>query len=331
MTKKTKIKVSIAGGTGYTAGELLRILYQHPQAEVVSVSSTSKENQAYHTAHPDLLGLYEQKFVATPDLDVDVLFLCLGHGISTEFLQQLSPLPISLKIIDLSNDFRIPPTTSFHNRTFVYGLPELNRDKIVEAQNIANPGCFATAIQLALLPLAKEQLVTQDIHISAITGSSGAGGKLRETTHFSWRNDNISAYKEFSHQHLGEINHSLQSLQKGFNHQVHFLPLRGDFVRGIFASCYTQTTLSQNQAFTLYQDFYQNHPFVQVSESSISMKQATNTNRCILQIQVLNQQVLIHSAIDNLVKGASGQAIQNMNLIFNLPEDLGLHLKPNML
>lgn len=327
---KNKIKISIAGGTGYTGGELLRILYQHPFAEVISVSSTSIAGKEIHHTHPDLEGLYSLKYSSMPDLSADVLFLCLGHGVSKQFLNDLD-LPKKIKIIDLSNDFRLNDDAIWNDLNFVYGLPELQREQIQQADYIANPGCFATAIQLALLPLAKAQLIQQEVHISAVTGSTGAGVKPSATTHFSWRNDNISAYKVFTHQHLGEIKESLQQLQHDFQQEIHFVPMRGDFSRGIFANVYTPTSLNEQEAVQLYQTYYQNHPFVQVSEKNISMKNAVNTNRCFLQITVINGKVMIHSAIDNLVKGASGQAVQNMNLIFNFPETTGLTLKPQLL
>ncbi len=326
-----KIKISIAGGTGYTGGELLRILQQHPQAEVISVSSRSKVGQPIYTAHADLEGIYDFNFDARPNMAADVLFLCLGHGVSKGFLEALQPLPENLKIIDLSRDFRLQAEEALGSRHFVYGLPELQRERIKQANYVANPGCFATAIQLAFLPLAKNQLLTQELHISAITGSSGAGAKLSETTHFSWRNDNISAYKAMRHQHLDEIKQSLKQLQPSFEAPIYFIPMRGDFTRGIFTNCYTSTGLSQEEAELLYKKYYENHPFVQVSTEAISMKQSVNTNRCFIHAQVIDGQLLIHTAIDNLVKGASGQAVQNMNLIFGIPEDTGLHLKPQLL
>lgn len=326
----SNIKVSIAGGTGYTAGELLRILYQHPDVEVISVSSTSKAGESFHKAHPDLEGLFSIPFSATPDLTADVLFLCLGHEVSRPFLEQLNNLPDSLKIIDLSRDFRLKNDRNFNGREFVYGLPELNREKIQIAENIANPGCFATTIQLALLPIAKKKLIQNDVHVSAITGSTGAGGKLSETTHFSWRDNNISVYKAFRHQHLDEIQQSVAQLQQKTK-PIHFLPMRGNFSRGIYANIYTPTNLTAEQAKEIYRNYYKEHPFVQVGDQPISMKNVVNTNRCFLEVNVIDGQLLIHSVTDNLVKGASGQAVQNMNLIFGLPETTGLQLKPTML
>lgn len=327
----SKIRVSIAGGTGYTAGELMRILYVHPQAELVSVSSTSKAGEPIYSAHPDLEGLVNLTYDAEINKEVDVMFLCLGHGISKSFLADLGELPEELKIIDLSNDFRLNDDMVYLGREFIYGLPELQRDKIKQAKNVANPGCFATAIQLALLPLAKAEKLNSDIHISAMTGSTGAGGKLMSTTHFTWRNNNVSTYKAFKHQHLGEIGESLQQLQADFDADIFFIPMRGPFPRGIFTNIYTPTDMSQAEAVALYKGFYANHPFVQITEQNLNMKQAVNTNRCVIQVQVIDGQILIHSAIDNLVKGASGQAVQNMNLLFDLPETTGLNLKPTML
>lgn len=326
-----KIKISIAGGTGYTAGELLRILYAHPHAEITSVSSTTRAGEPIYNAHPDLEGIVDINFSDKIDKDVDVIFLCLGHGISSSFLENLGELNKALKIIDLSNDFRLNKDQHFLGRTFIYGLPELNREAIKIAENIANPGCFATAIQLALLPLAEKNILNNDVHISAITGSTGAGAKPMSTTHFSWRNNNVSTYKAFTHQHLGEISESLQQLQSDFDSQIHFIPMRGNFARGIFTNIYTPTTLSQEEATQIYTQYYESHPFVQVTGQNLSMKQAVNTNRCFIQIQVIDGKILIHSAIDNLIKGASGQAVQNMNLMFGLPETTGLNLKPTML
>jgi len=327
----SKLSASVVGGTGYTAGELLRLIYQHPELELRSVSSTSKAGQPFHSAHPDLEGLFDQPFSSTPDLSADVLFLCLGHEVSKPYLEQLSSIPDSLKIIDLSRDFRLQADRVFHGREFIYGLPELNREKIKSSSNVANPGCFATAIELALLRLGREQFLHQAIHISAITGATGAGASLRETSHFAWRNNNVSTYKAFTHQHLGEITESISQLQSNFNESIHFIPMRGDFPRGIFTNIYQETNLSQRDAVDLYKTYYSSHPFVQVSDNNISLKNVVNTNRCFLQVQVIEGRLLIHTAIDNLVKGASGQAIHNMNLLFNLPETTGLQLKPTML
>jgi len=326
----SKIKISIAGGTGYTAGELMRILYQHPMAEIISVSSTSAAGKPFHSAHPDLEGLFEFPFASQPDLSADVLFLCLGHGVSTSFMDNLD-LPKSLTIIDLSRDFRLTSTTNYKGREFIYGLPERNRSLIQGAQNIANPGCFATSIQLALLPIAKREQLISDVHVNAITGSTGAGGKLSSTTHFTWRNSNVSVYKAFKHQHIDEIVQSVHAYQPDFDHAIHFIPMRGNFSRGIFANVYTPTELDHDEAVAIYKDYYATHPFVQVSDTEISMKNVVNTNRCFLNVRVIEGQLYVQSTIDNLVKGASGQAVQNMNLMFGLEETTGLKLKPTML
>jgi N-acetyl-gamma-glutamyl-phosphate reductase len=249
-----------------------------------------------------------------------VLFLCLGHGDSKIFLEENS-FPANTKIVDLSQDFRD------ESNNFVYGLPELNRSRIKEAQKIANPGCFATCIQLALLPLAKERLLNEAIHISAVTGSTGAGQSLSATSHFSWRSGNISVYKAFNHQHLKEIRQSLSHLQANFAQKIHFIPYRGSFTRGIFASCYTSSNLTLLQAQDLYRQYYSNHPFVHISAEPVDVKSVANTNKCLLHLEKYEDQLLITSVIDNLTKGASGQAVQNMNLIMGLEETLGLGLK----
>ncbi len=326
----SKIKASIAGGTGYTAGELLRILQQHPQVEVVSVSSTSKAGEPIHHAHPDLEGIFDFNFQAFPELDANgnaVLFLCLGHGVSKNYLEELE-LPDELKIIDLSRDFRYQ-NSPFKGREFVYGLPEFHRDDIKQANNIANPGCFASAIQLGLLPYLDASTEVDDIHISAITGSTGAGGKLSPTTHFTWRNNNISSYKPFTHQHLGEIQYTFKLM----NHspEFHFIPMRGDFTRGIFANIYTKTSLDEPTAKAIYKDYYADEPFIVITEKDLSLKTVVNTNKCFMNVRVIEGRLYVTTAIDNLVKGASGAAVQNMNLIFGLEETMGLSLKPTML
>ncbi|GAA4349083.1 N-acetyl-gamma-glutamyl-phosphate reductase [Hymenobacter saemangeumensis] len=320
------IKVGIVGGAGYTAGELLRILLRHPNVEVGAVVSSSSAGQAVSSVHDDLLGDTELQFSSELAGDEAVVFLCLGHGNSRAFLEKAA-LPASCKVIDLSNDFRLGADRDLAGREFVYGLPELNKARIQQAQSIANPGCFATAIELALLPLASAGKLSDDVHVSAITGSTGAGQALSDTTHFSWRANNVSVYKPFQHQHLGEIGESLLQLQPGFAHDIHFLPYRGSFTRGIFASVYLPSELSQDQAQQLFQDFYADAPFTHVSDQEIHLKQVVNTNKCLLQVQKIGRQLLVTSVLDNLVKGASGQAVQNMNLLFNLPETTGLHLK----
>lgn len=321
-----KIKASIVGGAGYTAGELLRILINHPKIELTSVYSTSNAGNPVTTVHEDLIGETDLIFSERIDQGADVVFLCLGHGKSRDFLTK-NIYSKNTKIIDLSNDFRVKPDHVFQDRTYIYGLPELQKEEIKKAKNIANPGCFATAIQLALLPLAKKSLLSQDIHIHAVTGSTGAGQSLSATAHFSWRNNNVSFYKEFSHQHEAEISQSIHQL--GTNrHQLYFLPMRGNFTRGILAGIYLKCEITEEEAFSLYREYYQDHPFTFVSNTPLSVKQVVNTNKCMLEIQKHKDTLLITSVIDNLSKGASGQAVQNMNLIFGFEESEGLHLKP---
>lgn len=319
MTKN--IKVGIAGGAGYTGGELLRILLHHPAVDISFVHSKSQAGKPVYQTHQDLLGETDLHFTDRLDMQVDVLFLCMGHGESTVFLSENSISP-DTKIIDLSQDFRD------ESNGFVYGLPELQRKKIKEADKIANPGCFATCIELALLPLAKEHVLHTDIHISAVTGSTGAGQSLSATSHYSWRNGNISVYKAFTHQHLKEIRQSLTYLQADFNQKINFIPYRGSFTRGIFASCYTSSDLSLEQALALYKAYYAAHPFTHVSTEPVDVKRVVNTNKCFLSLEKHEDQLLVTSVIDNLTKGASGQAVQNMNLIMGLEETLGLGLKP---
>ncbi len=317
-----KIRIGIAGGAGYTGGELLRILLRHPNAAICFVHSKSQAGKPLYAAHPDLMGETNMSFNEhmPTEAGIDVLFLCMGHGESKEFLKQNSFEGV--KIIDLSQDFRD------ESNGFVYGLPELNREKIQEARNIANPGCFATAIQLALLPLAKAGLLQHEVHVSAVTGSTGAGQSLSPTSHFSWRSNNISVYKAFTHQHLKEIRQSLNRLQSGFAQKIHFIPYRGSFTRGILASCYTQCNLSLEEAQKLYSDYYRGHAFTHLSSIELDVKQVVNTNKCLLHLEKYEDQLLITSVIDNLTKGASGQAVQNMNLMFGLDESTGLRLKP---
>jgi len=322
---KNKINVGIVGGAGYTAGELLRLLLRHPQAEVQFVHSSSQAGQPVYSVHRDLLGETEIKFTDTVSA-ADVIFLCLGHGLSAAFLEQHQLLE-SVRIIDLSNDFRVQATHG--NRHFVYGLPEIFRKEIIAANSIANPGCFATAIQLALLPLAQQSLITHEVHANAITGSTGAGREHTETSQFSYRNNNVSIYKPFTHQHLGEINKTLALVQKGQGVAINFIPVRGNFTRGILATLYTKCTLSKKSLQTLYSDYYATHPFTHISDTEISIKEAVNTNKCLLHVEKYGEYVLITSVIDNLLKGASGQAVQNMNLLFGLEETAGLQLKPS--
>lgn len=321
-----KINVSIVGGAGYTAGELLRILIHHPNVNISSVYSTSNAGNPVAQVHDDLYGETDIVFSDKIDENADVVFLCLGHGKSAEFLSNNKYAEHTV-VIDLSNDFRLDANRKFEEREFVYGLPEFNRSAILEAKNIANPGCFATAIQLALLPLAASKAIHSDIHINAVTGSTGAGQSLSASTHFSWRNNNVSFYKEFTHQHEGEIYQTLNLLEPGFDNKVYFLPMRGDFARGILAGVYLKSDLSEEEAIQLYKEYYKDEPYTFVSDATIALKQVVNTNKCLLHIQKQDDVLLITSIIDNLTKGASGQAVQNMNIIFGWEENLGLNLK----
>lgn len=320
------IQLGIVGGAGYTAGELLRLLVNHPQVNIKFVHSKSQADKAIAEIHRDLLDDIDLKFSSELLLDqIDVLFLCVGHGESQVFLNENS-VPSSVKIIDLSQDFRLmrPETESMN---FLYGLPELQREKIQHTSRIANPGCFATCIQLTLLPLAKAGLLNQDVHIHAVTGSTGAGQSPRATTHFSWRNNNVSIYKAFTHQHLREIRQSLKSLQNNFESDLNFIPMRGNFSRGILASVYTYIDMTEVEAYNLYREYYQSHPFIRITENNPDLKQVVNTNKALLHLVSHEGKLLIIGAIDNLLKGASGQALQNMNLMNGLAETTGLELK----
>ncbi|MGQ0829888.1 MAG: N-acetyl-gamma-glutamyl-phosphate reductase [Bacteroidota bacterium] len=321
-----KIKIGIAGGAGYTGGELLRILVNHPNADIVFVHSKSNAGKNINEVHTDLIGDTKLKFAAELSDVIDVLFLCVGHGEAKKFLTE-NNINEKIMIIDLSQDFRLNQQSSINDRQFIYGLPELNHDQIKSAKNIANPGCFATCIQLALLPLAGKSVLKNDVHISATTGSTGAGQSLSATSHFTWRQNNLSIYKAFEHQHLAEIGQSLQSLQKDFKSELNFIPYRGAFTRGIIASLYTQCDLGLEEVQKIYENYYANHPFVHISKSNIDLKQVVNTNKCLLYIEKHKNKLLITSIIDNLLKGASGQAVQNMNLMFGLEETAGLKLK----
>lgn len=318
-----KIKVGIIGGAGYTGGETIRLLLNHPYAELTFVHSRSNAGNPLYSAHPDLLGETTLLFTDTVQQDVDVIFLCLGHGESKKFLQE-NKVKESVKIIDLSQDFRLGDTLP--GRDFIYGLPEVNRNAIREAQNIANPGCFATAIELGLIPLAKAGIL-KETYTTGITGSTGAGQKLQETTHFTWRANNISAYKTLTHQHIKEINQTLRQLQPNFTGAVNFIPWRGDFARGIYVSSCVSVDTSLEEIRKLYREFYQDHPFTFISDEMIDLKQVVNTNKCLINLEKEKDKLVIHSAIDNLLKGASGQAIQNMNLMCGLEEEAGLRLK----
>jgi len=329
MNETNKIRVAIAGGTGYTGGELFRILLNHPNVEIVAATTTSSEGTPVASVHRDLIGETDLCFGKELN-DPDVIFLCLGHGISRQFVDTHDIKP-SCRIIDLGNDFRLDG--DYAGRHFVYGLCESAREQVKSAHDVANPGCFATAIQLATLPLAAAGLIKDEIHVTAITGSTGAGKKPGETTHFSYRSDNISIYKLFTHQHLAEIKQNLVRVggQSTVPPVVNFVPLRGDFARGIFASVYTKAAegMSLEDYRKLYEDYYAESPFVFHSEEGISMKEVVNTNKGLVHVELHDGYVHIASCIDNLVKGAAGQAVQNMNLMFGLPEDTGLRLKPS--
>ena len=317
------VKVGIIGGAGYTAGELIRLLINHPAVEIAFIHSTSNAGNAVSDIHGGLIGETDLRFSDSYDLSaVDLLFLCSAHGQSRKFWEE-NPLPATLKVIDLAQDFRD------ESCGYIYGLPEVNRKRIAQTVRLANPGCFATAIQLALLPLAANGLLKSEVHITAITGSTGAGVKPGATTHFSWRNDNISVYKAFEHQHLIEIRRTLKMLQPSFASDVNFVPMRGDFARGIFASVYTESDLTAEQAVELYKNYYVDAAFTFVAEREIDLKQVVNTNKAIVRVAKYGNKLHIVSVIDNLLKGASGQAVQNMNIMFGLDEKLGLNLKPS--
>ena len=317
-----KIKVGIIGGAGYTGGEAIRILLNHPNVEIAFIHSRSNAGKPIHVVHHDLIGETEINF--TDKLSAcDVILLCLGHGESKKFLGE-TPITASTKVIDLSQDFRLGEKSG--EREFVYGLPEFNREAIKKSNNVANPGCFATTIQLGLLPLAQAGLLSE-VHTTGITGSTGAGQKLQDTTHFTWRANNVSAYKTLAHQHLNEINQTLKKLQPSFLGDINFVPWRGDFTRGIFVTSVLSCSLSLDEVKKLFQGFYSGHPFTFVSDEMIDLKQVVNTNKCLINLEKVGNKLAIHSVSDNLLKGASGQAIQNMNLMFGFPEDAGLRLK----
>lgn len=323
MQNKT-IKAGIIGGAGYTGGEMIRILLNHPNVSVTFVHSRSNAGESIQKVHTDLIGETDLSFVSEISGDIDVLFLCVGHGEAKTFLQE-NNIDEKIVVIDLSQDFRLEQTSSIGSRHFVYGLPEVNKIAITGARNVANPGCFATAIQLALLPLATKGLLNET-HVTGITGATGAGQKLQNSSHFAWRANNIQAYKSLEHQHVNEIVQTLSGQQEGYT-KLNFLPWRGDFTRGIYVSAYTDCDLSIDEACTLYEEYYSEQPFTHVSRTMIDLKQVVNTNKCLLHIEKSREKLIVHSAIDNLLKGSSGQAVQNMNLIFSLPEDAGLKLK----
>lgn len=319
------IKVGIIGGAGYTAGELIRLLINHSNVEIVFINSSSNAGNKITSVHEGLYG--ETDMVFTNELPlgkIDLLYFCTAHGDTKKFMESHT-LPEDLKIIDLSMDYRIESA----EHDFIYGLPELNRSRISQGKYIANPGCFATCIQLGLLPLAKGEMLNGDVSVNAITGSTGAGVKPGSTSHFSWRNNNMSIYKPFSHQHVPEIKQSLKQLQSSFESEIDFIPYRGDFPRGIYATLVLKTTVELDEIKRMYTEFYAEHPFVHVVDANIDLKQVVNTNKCLLHLEKHGDKLLIISCIDNLLKGASGQAVHNMNLMFGLEETIGLRLKPS--
>jgi len=320
------LEIGIIGGAGYTAGELIRLLLNHPEANINFVYSTSNAGNKLHKVHKDLIGSTEISFTSQINTKVDTLFLCLGHGNSTTFLEK-NNFSKNTKIIDLSNDFRLFTDKNFKGKDFVYGLPELDKTAIKTAKYIANPGCFATALQLAILPLAAKGLLNNDIHINAVTGATGAGTSLSTTTHFTYRDNNYSHYKAFNHQHLGEINQTVNQLQANFNAEINFVPNRGNFSRGIFATTYTKYDGSLDDAVKIYKEYYKDAAFTFVSDEEIHLKQVINTNKCLIHLAKHGTKLLITSTIDNLLKGASGQAVQNLNLMYDFEETLGLNLK----
>ncbi|MBO3700772.1 N-acetyl-gamma-glutamyl-phosphate reductase [Roseivirga sp. E12] len=312
------IRAGIIGGAGYTGGELIRLLLNHPKVEISFVQSRSQANEPISKLHPDLLGETDLSFVQEVIFDIDVLFLCMGHGASSEFFDQ-HKVPDSVKVVDLSQDFRLDDAK-------VYGLPELNRDAIKTSNFIANPGCFATAIQLALLPLAHNGAL-KEVHASGITGSTGAGVKPSDMTHFSWREGNMSTYKAFNHQHMAEVTKSLMQYQSWYDQPINFIPYRGNFTRGILVTAYQYIEWPLEEAINVYKEYYEDHPFTWVSDHPLDVKQVVNTNKCYVHLSLHNGYLMIQSVIDNLLKGASGQAVQNMNLMFGLEETEGLKLK----
>lgn len=324
---KNKIRVGIIGGAGYTGGELIRLLLNHPSAEMIYIHSKSNAGKGVHSVHHDLVGVTDIEFTHEMSDEIDVLYLCVGHGDSVKFLQE-NDIPRAIKIISLSQDFRLKEKSVFNNRHFVYGLPEVNRQAITQAENVANPGCFATAIELGLLPLAKMDLL-HDVFTTGITGSTGAGQSLSPTSHFSWRENNVQAYKTLTHQHLNEINQTLNQLSGRSSASIHFVPWRGDFTRGIFVTSQIKCINPLSDIYEAYRNFYSGHPFVKISSEPIFLKQAVNTNNCFIHLEKEGDILVTHSVIDNLLKGASGQAVQNMNLMFGLEETEGLRLKAN--
>lgn len=322
------IQVGIIGGGGYVAGELIRCLVHHPQVQIDFVLSGSQAGSQIENMHQDMFSVELPTFASEINPEVDVVFLCLGHGKSRENLDKYT-FASHTKIIDLGNDFRLKDSSSYQGKTFVYGLVDRNKEQIKSANHVANPGCFATAIQQAILPLVSAQWLKNDVHIHAITGSTGAGQSLSATSHFSWRQNNLSIYKAFTHQHLGEIGETIASAQSDYDGEVNFLPVRGDFTRGIFATVYTYIDQSEAELKALYETYYQSSAFTFVTDQTVHLKQVVNTNNSLVQVQKINGKLLVTSVIDNLLRGAAGQAIHNMNLMCGLEETAGLQFKAN--
>lgn len=319
-----KIKTGIVGGAGYVAGELIRLLLDHPHVEIKWAQSNSQAGKRVTSVHKDLIGETDLHFSSQVDENIDVLFLCMGHGKAQDFLATLH-LSAQVKIIDMSQDFRLGEL--YRGQSFVYGLPEWNKTTIQKADYIANPGCFATAIQLALLPLATQNLLPKEVHISGMTGATGAGVALSETSHFSYRNNNLSVYKVFAHQHLNEINQNLRLAGQNSQTHLHFVPYRAPFTRGIWITAYLDTDISEQEAVELYEAFYEPHPFTHLSEGDLDLKQVVNTNKCLLYLEKKNGKLIVYSIIDNLLKGAAGQAVQNLNLMHGWNQTTALKLK----
>ena len=317
-------KIGIVGGSGFTGGELIRILLNHPKFKIKFIYSISQNGKNIHEIHPDLLGKTDIIFSDHITTDIDVLFLCLGHGKSKFFLDNYN-FKSDMIIIDLSSDFRLINNNKYKSRNFLYSLPEFNREKIKQSKSIANPGCFATAIQIGLLPLLVNNLIKNDIHVNAITGSTGAGKMSSDTNNFNWRNNNLSIYKPFNHQHLNEIYQTLNIL--GNDSKIYFVPYRGNFTRGIFTSIYMKFDHEIEDIKIIYEDFYENHPFTFLSKNDINLKEVINTNNCHLKIEFHENIIHITTVLDNLLKGASGQAVQNLNIIYGYEESLGLNFK----
>jgi N-acetyl-gamma-glutamyl-phosphate reductase len=327
MSTTKNIRAGIIGGAGYTGGELIRLLINHPSAEMIYIHSKSNAGKEVHAVHHDLIGVTDIEFTHEMNDEIDVLFLCVGHGDSKKFLEE-NEIPSHIKIISLSQDFRLKANADFKDREFVYGLPEINSERIINAKNIANPGCFATGIELGLLPLAKMNLLS-DVFTTGITGSTGAGQSLSPTSHFSWRENNVQAYKTLTHQHLHEINETLNQLSDNSKASIHFVPWRGDFTRGIFVTSQVKCLKPLDEIFDVYKNFYEGCPFTTLSKEPVFLKQVVNTNNCVIHLEMEDDILVIHSVIDNLLKGASGQAVQNMNLMFGVEETAGLKLKAN--